>query len=58
MAKQSIWDHEIQQIRSEFHKFVILRDIDKYDNQTQFYRDQMMNANKHSCQPLGPFNAG
>ena len=64
MAKESIKSNANKSIKSEFSRFIIIRDCDDYDkvqnkdDQHEFYHNQMKNIKKHNCLPLGPFNPG
>ena len=58
MAKQSIRDHEIEDIRKEYYKFCLLKDVDNNENSGSFFRNQIPTVKNHVCQPLGPFKSG
>lgn len=66
MAKDCIEASDDIEIKDEYHKFVIIRDIDDFEqiqSDKYYFYDKMMERKQAKstcshCQPLGPFNAG
>ena len=53
-------NHQDEFIRREYFKFLIIRDIDNYEEiaQTTYYQNILSRNIKHECWALGPFENG
>jgi len=58
MARECILADDDVDIRHEYHKFVLIRDIDDYNTQQELYEEVLKRTKNHNCCPLGPYKAG